>query len=107
MQSNYKPIGDYVKQVKLKNTDNSLTIENANYIKDQDTHLVKNALLALDNSLFNNTRDLQTQIGDLDDLDTENKDDLVQAINETLYKATHTRFDNADSFDDAFVLQNL
>ena len=33
MKSNYKPIGDYVKQVKLKNTDNSLTVEHLRGIR--------------------------------------------------------------------------
>ncbi len=33
MQSNYKPIGDYVKQVKLKNKDNSLTVEHLRGIR--------------------------------------------------------------------------
>ena len=33
MKSNYKPIGNYVKQVKLKNTDNSLTVEHLRGIR--------------------------------------------------------------------------
>ena len=33
MKSNYKPIGDYVKQVKLKNKDNSLTVEHLRGIR--------------------------------------------------------------------------
>jgi len=83
---------------------NDLIITGSNYI---DNMSVKNSLITLDTTLSDNTRDLQTQIGDLDDLDTENKDDLVQAINETLYKATHPKFGSADEFDDAFILQNL
>jgi len=85
-------------------SDNELVITDSNYI---DQMSVKNSLITLDTTLFNNTRDLQTQIGDLDDLDTENKDDLVQAINETLYKATNPTYGSSDSFDDAFVLENL
>ncbi len=33
MQSNYKPIGNYVKQVKVRNTDNSLTVEHLRGIR--------------------------------------------------------------------------
>lgn len=33
MRSNYKPIGDYVKQIKVKNTDNTLTVENLRGIR--------------------------------------------------------------------------
>jgi len=83
---------------------NELIIDGSNYI---DQMSVKNSLITLDTVVFDNTRNLQDQIGDLDDLDTENKDDLVQAINETLYKATHPKFGSADAFDDAFILQNL
>lgn len=83
---------------------NSLVIKNANYIKSKS---VKNSLLDLDESVFNINKDLQQQIGNLDDLETENKDDLVQAINETLNLAKYPNFGSVSSFNDAFILQNL
>jgi len=86
-------------------SDNSLNIENSNFIDDLS---MKNSLITLDTQIVQRDDDLQKQIGDLTDLDTENKDDLVQAINETLAVAkTSPNFGTSSSFDDAFILQNL
>lgn len=84
--------------------DNSLVLKDTNYI---DNESVKNSLITLDTNLFNSNRNLQTQIGNLDNLNTKNKDNLVKAINETLDIAEHPRFGNSSAFDDAFILQNV
>jgi len=81
------------------NEDGSLTIEDTTYLNDET--IILDAIKVLDEV----ANSLQTQIGNLDDLDTEDKDDLVSAINETLKEAKAGHLGNEDLFDQSFANQ--
>ncbi len=76
------------------------------YIADITTNYIDNAVSLKDacKRLDVIIKGLEDNIGDLNTLETTNKDDLVQAINEVYNNRVNLTAENEDAFDDAFLI---